>query len=97
MSCADCERHARTVAGLREAIARWRARAEGSEPRDPTVVRESLDARGIHRVVRETDYPATMSAREVWEAVCGEYGQMRVERIETRKGVWLVHLYSYGG
>jgi hypothetical protein len=91
-ACAECARKDKTIAGLREAIARWKARAMGREARDPEVVRESYDARGVHRVVRETNYPATMPAREVWDAVTAEYGATRVERIETRKGLWLVHL-----
>ncbi|WP_447975374.1 hypothetical protein [Nitrospira sp. Kam-Ns4a] len=92
MSCSECAQKDRTIAGLREAVARWRARAEQRAPREPGLVRESLDTRGIHRVVRETDYPASMAAHAVWAAVERDYPQATVERIETRKGVWLVHL-----
>lgn len=94
MSCPECAKKERTIAGLREAIGRWKARALGAKATDPAVVRESLDARGIHRVVRETDFPASTPAREVWSAVVNEYGSWCVERIETRKGVWLVHIIT---
>ncbi len=108
MGCPECQEHQRraatlewevakrerTIAGLREAVARWKARARGTAAGDPAVVRESLDARGLHRVVYATMYPATMPARAVWEAVCQEHGVHQVERIETRKGVWLVHIIA---
>jgi hypothetical protein len=94
MNCLECTKKEKTITGLRDAIARWRARAERTEPRAPGIVRVSYDSRGILTVVVETEYPSSMPYREVWEHVCLRWGRITILRIETRRGAWLAHVSS---
>jgi hypothetical protein len=86
----------RTIAGLREAVARWKLKAgkpawEDFRVPDGVAVEERYDGRRLVWTVR-TDFPWDMPAEKVWELVPpvdAEGRRLQAIRRRGTKGVWL--------
>lgn len=91
------EKAERTAGGLREAVARWKAKAKAGKAvredfsvPDDAAVEERYDGKRLVRTVR-TDFPWDMPAEKVWELTPLEDPEGRkLKEIRRRgKSVWL--------
>ena len=76
------------VAGLREAVSRWKARAQGHTQPSP-IVEQDYDGQTL-KTTWETLYPADLPAKTVWALVKADPLQQAgfLVRLRSRRGVW---------
>lgn len=77
------------VAGLREAVSRWKAKAQGHTPPCP-IVEQDYDGQTL-KTTWETLYPADLHPKTVWALLKADPLQRTgfLVRLRSRRGVWL--------